>query len=187
MMYMPRISSSRIALHDLDDRQAGLRIERRAPELLEARARLRVVDALVIRKHHRDQARVRRALHVVLPAQRMQPGARASDLAGHQAERDQAARVVGAVHVLRDAHAPQDHRAFETSRKGARLRGSSPRVCRRPAPSLRGCSPRRSSSVPRSPPCGPAMNASLTSPSSTIVCIIAFSSATSVSGLNWSM
>ena len=49
----------------------------------------------------------------------MQPGARAADLAGHQRQRDQAARVVGAVHVLADAHAPQDHRAL---RRGVQAR-----------------------------------------------------------------
>jgi len=42
----------------------------------------------------------------------MQAGAGLADLAGHQRERDQAARVVGAVHMLRDAHAPEDHRAL---------------------------------------------------------------------------
>ncbi len=99
-------------VHDLDHGQARLGIECRAPQLFEARERSGIVDALVIRKHHRDQARVRRALHVVLAAQRMQAGAGAADLAGHHAQRDQAARVVGAVDVLRDAHAPQDHRAL---------------------------------------------------------------------------
>jgi hypothetical protein len=39
-------------------------------------------------------------LHVVLAAQRMQAAAGLADLAGHQAQRDQAARVVGAVDVL---------------------------------------------------------------------------------------
>jgi len=34
-----------------------------------------LVDALVIGEHHRDEPRVGGALHVVLPAQRMQPGA----------------------------------------------------------------------------------------------------------------
>jgi hypothetical protein len=51
-------------------------------------------------------------LHVVLATQRVQPGAGAPDLTGHQRKRDQAACVVGAVHVLRDAHAPQDHRSL---------------------------------------------------------------------------
>ena len=42
----------------------------------------------------------------------MQAGAGPPDLAGHQRERDQAAGVVGAVHVLADAHAPEDDRAL---------------------------------------------------------------------------
>src|SRR3546814_14519347 len=50
------------------------------------------------------------ALHVVLAPQRMQPGAGAADLAAHQRQRDQAARVVGAVSVLRHPHAPEDDR-----------------------------------------------------------------------------
>ena len=99
-------------VHDLDHGQARLAVELGAPELLESGAGLGVVHSLIVGIHHRDQARVRRPLHVVLPAQRVQPGAGAADLAGHQRERDQAAGVVRAVDVLRDAHAPEDHRAF---------------------------------------------------------------------------
>ena len=65
-------------------------------------------DRPVVGIEHRNQPDVRRALHVVLAAQRVQPGAGTADLAGHQRERDQAARVVGAVDVLRDAHPPED-------------------------------------------------------------------------------
>jgi hypothetical protein len=67
------------------------------------------IHALIIGEHHRDQAGVRCALHVVLPAQRVEPAARLADLPGHHAERNQAARVVGAVNVLGNAHAPQNH------------------------------------------------------------------------------
>ena len=49
----------------------------------------------------------------------MQPGAGAADLAGDQRQRDQAARIVGAVGVLRHAHAPEDDGAFG-ARIGAR-------------------------------------------------------------------
>ena len=42
----------------------------------------------------------------------MQAGAGTAHLAGHHRQRDQAARVVRAVDVLRNAHAPQDHRAL---------------------------------------------------------------------------
>ncbi len=49
----------------------------------------------------------------------MQPRARPADLAGDQRQRDQAARIVGAMGVLRDAHAPEDDRAFGAG-EGAR-------------------------------------------------------------------
>ncbi len=97
-------------VHDLDDREARIRIERRAPQLLEPLARLGRVHPLIVGIEHRNQARVRRALHVVLTAQRMQTRARLADLAGRERQGDQAARVVGAVDVLRNAHAPEDDR-----------------------------------------------------------------------------
>ncbi len=109
-------------VHDLDDGEALLRIELGAPGVLEAGADLRVLDRLVIGEEHRDEAGVGGALHVVLAAQRMQPGAGPADLAGDQRQRDQAARIVGAVGVLRDAHAPEDDRrlcAREFARHGA--------------------------------------------------------------------
>ena len=99
-------------VHDLDDREAALRIERLAPEVLVPAADVELLDGLVVREVHRNQARVGRALHVVLAAQRMQAGSGPADLAGDQRERDQAARVVGAVRVLRDTHAPENDRRF---------------------------------------------------------------------------
>ncbi len=108
-------------VHDLHDREARLRIERAAPQRLELGFRRAIVDALVVGIHHRDQADVGRALHVVLAAQRMQPGARAAHLAGEHRERDQAAGVVGAVNVLRDAHAPEDHRRARRREKARHL------------------------------------------------------------------
>ena len=42
----------------------------------------------------------------------MQAGAGTADVAGGEREGDQAARVVGAVHMLRDPHAPENHRAL---------------------------------------------------------------------------
>ena len=102
-------------MHDLDHGQAGLVVERarrHAPSLFEALARGLVGHSLVVRVHHRDQARVRCALHVVLSTQRMQPGAWPSDLASHQRQGDQASRVVGPVNVLRDTHAPKNHRGL---------------------------------------------------------------------------
>ena len=97
-------------VHDLDDGQPALVVERGLPQLLEFRADLGVLDRLVIGVDHRDQPGVGGALHIVLAAQRVQPGAGPADLAGDQRQRDQAARVVGAVDMLRDAHAPEDDR-----------------------------------------------------------------------------
>ena len=111
MMYMPLISPRLDRVHDLDDGQArACRVEARLPERLELGADIRVLDRLVVGKDHRDEAGVGGALHVVLAAQRMQPGAGTADLPGDHRQRDQAARVVGAVGVLRDAHAPEDDR-----------------------------------------------------------------------------
>ena len=97
---------------DFNHRQAALRIQRTAPKVLDRRAQVGVFDRLVVRQEHRDQPGVRRALDIVLPAQRMQAGARPADLAGDQRERDQATGVVGAVDVLGNSHAPEDDRAF---------------------------------------------------------------------------
>ena len=112
--------------HDLHHREAGLRVEGRAPELFEMGAPPVVVRALVVREHHRDQPGVGGALHVVLAAQGVQAGAGAPGLAAQQGQRDQAARVVRAVGGLRDAHAPEDHRragAGEHARHAADLLG----------------------------------------------------------------
>ena len=94
-------------------------IELDAPGLLVLRADVRVLHRLVVGEEHRNEAGVGGALHVVLAAQRMQPGAGPADLAGDQRQRDQAARIVGAVGVLRHAHAPEDDGAFG-ARIGAR-------------------------------------------------------------------
>ena len=99
-------------VHDLDHGLAALGIELDAPGGLVFGAGLGVLDRLVVGEEHRDQARVGSALHVVLAAQRMQPRAGPADLAADQRQRDQAARVVGAVGVLRHAHAPEDDRAL---------------------------------------------------------------------------
>jgi hypothetical protein len=139
-------------LHDLDHRQADLSVQRpgcELPGLLEALAHLRARDMLVVGQHHRDQAGVGRPLHVVLAAQRVQAGARAADLPGHQGQRDQAARVVGAVHMLADAHAPQDHRA-PGGGVGAPPRAAPARRCRRPAPSPPAYRPARCGAAHRS-------------------------------------
>ena len=86
----------------------ALRVELRAPRLLEQLPRAVLVHALVVRVEHRDQPGVRGALHVVLPAQGMQARARLADVAGDRAHGDQAAGVVRAGGVLGDAHPPVD-------------------------------------------------------------------------------
>ncbi|OPZ08090.1 MAG: hypothetical protein BWZ07_03215 [Alphaproteobacteria bacterium ADurb.BinA280] len=106
-------------IHHLDDREARLVVDRDAPQRFEMLPRGSVAHTLVVRQHHRYQASVRGALHIVLPAQRMQAGASATNLSGRHRQRDQATRIVGAVHMLTDAHAPEDHRRFRR-RVGAR-------------------------------------------------------------------
>ena len=101
-------------VHDLDHGETTHRIELLMPELFERRAQVGATDRLVIRQEHRNKTGIGGALHVVLAAQRMQPGAGTADLAGDQRQRDQAARVVGAVHMLADAHAPEDDRGLGT-------------------------------------------------------------------------
>ena len=112
MMYMPLISSACTASMISTTVLPRLGIERLAPGLLVFGADLRVLHRLVVGEEHRDQAGVGGALHVVLAAQRMQAGAGPADLAADQRQRDQAARIVGAVGVLRHAHAPEDDGAF---------------------------------------------------------------------------
>src|SRR4029079_7430728 len=66
----------------------------------------------IVRIKHGNEASVRSALHVVLTAQRMQAGAGSADLTADQGKRDQAACIVGAVHMLGYTHTPEDHGAF---------------------------------------------------------------------------
>ena len=99
---------------DLDYRQAGLIVElvdRHVPGFREALDGLGVIDALIVRIHHGNESGVRSALHVVLSAQRVQPRSRSADLSRHQGQRDETAGIVGAVNVLTDPHAPENHGA----------------------------------------------------------------------------
>ena len=56
---------------DLDHSQSGHVIELSIPQFFEFGVSLRVVNALVIGKHHRDQTGIGRALHIVLSTQWM--------------------------------------------------------------------------------------------------------------------
>ena len=100
-----------------------------------APAHVVAADRLIIRQEHRDQAGVGGALHVVLAAQRMQPRAGTADLPGDQRQRDQAARIIGAVHMLADAHAPEDDGGFRARVHPRHFAQASRPECRRSAPS----------------------------------------------------
>ncbi|MCV5649326.1 hypothetical protein OFN55_42030, partial [Escherichia coli] len=75
MMYMPRISPASAAFITSTTVRPG----RSSSGCGACRG---VGHALVVGQHHRDQARVRGTLHVVLAAQRVQAGARPADLPG---------------------------------------------------------------------------------------------------------
>ena len=96
-------------VHDLDHGQTRLRVQGDAPQGLEALPYLLVIDPLVVGEHHGNQAGVRRPLDIVLAAQGMESGPGTTDLSGHQRERNETARVVRAVDMLRNAHPPEDH------------------------------------------------------------------------------
>ena len=99
-------------IHDLDDGQTTLRINRLVPEPFERLAQIGSLDRLIVRQEHRNEAGVGGALHVVLTAQGMQTRTRTADLAGNQRKRDQTARIIGAVNMLANTHAPEDDRGF---------------------------------------------------------------------------
>ena len=119
---------------DLGDREPALGVELgTAPGVRELLARVVARHELVVGIEHRDQAGVGGALHVVLAAQRVQPGALPADVARDRAHGDQAARVVGAGRVLRDPHAPVDDAGARTCPRAGRPRGSCRRRRRRSA------------------------------------------------------
>ena len=78
---------------------------------LEAGAGLVVAEVVAAGQLGRDGAHVAAALHVVLPAQRDQPGAVPAHVPGEQRQVDQREHVVGGVVVLGDAQRPADLRA----------------------------------------------------------------------------
>ncbi len=98
-------------VRDLGRGQPWLRVQLAAPQRFETLPCRGILDALVVREGRGHQADVGCSLDVVLSANRVQPGARAPDLASEECQRNQATRIVGAVLALRDAHAPDDHRS----------------------------------------------------------------------------
>ena len=154
----------------------------RAPGRLELRADRGVGHRLVGGVEARQSARIRAALHVVLAAQRIQPGARPADVSAQQRQVGQRQGVVRAVRALADAHAPVHRRGL---RAGIDARGPADVVGRHAGDLL--------APTPASWPPGPptysskpsvraATNAWLASPSVTITCAIALNSALSVPG-----
>ena len=108
-------------IHDLDDGESALGIERGAPGRLEDLAQGRLLDRLVVRIDHRDEPRIGGALDIVLAAKRMKAGARSADLSRRERERDEATGVVRAVDMLRDAHSPENDRGARTRVKPRHL------------------------------------------------------------------
>ena len=107
-------------IHDLGHGETLLRRKiLRFPHIRKGRAHTIIHHRLIIRQEHRYQPGIRRALHIVLTTQRMQPGAGATHLARHQRQRNQAARIVSPVNVLRHTHPPENHTRF-CARKGPR-------------------------------------------------------------------
>ena len=109
-------------LDDLHHGQAGLAAERRPtwPRTAHARPRGRRAGS-----SDTSSGSGRRRSHPARCSGRAAgagSGAGPADLAGQQRQRDQAARVVGAVHVLAHAHAPRDDRALSW-RRHAHSRG----------------------------------------------------------------
>ena len=94
-------------VHDLHHRQAALRVERTAPEVLEPRANLAGLHRLVVGEDHGDEPRVRGALHVVLTAQRVQSGTRAADVPGNHRQGDEAERALSVPWVCCEIPIPQ--------------------------------------------------------------------------------
>ena len=95
-------------IEHVGDAQAGLGIERTAPQLLEHGARGVVGDVTVARQLVREGAHVARALDVVLAAQRVHADARTAEIAGRHREVGERHHRRRALAVLGDAEAIVD-------------------------------------------------------------------------------
>ena len=149
-------------VHDLDHREAGLRIERRAPELLEAlRCASGVVHALVVRDTSSgsgpSRTRPARCSGRAADAARC-PGRPTWPVIRHSAIRQRALSVPWTCCEM-----PMPHRIiepFEVAKSARHLADRLAPGCRRSAPSSPGGSPSRSPSAPRSRWCGRLTKAS---------------------------
>ena len=100
-------------VHDLHHRQAAGGVQIGClPEFFEERLVVGVIDPFVVGIHHGDESDIGGPLDIVLAPQGMQTGPGSANLAGQQGQGNQATCIVGAVDVLGDAHAPDDHRSF---------------------------------------------------------------------------
>jgi hypothetical protein len=103
------------ALHGLEhgaEMPSLFRIQLRTIRALEFRAQLRVLHVLKSRQAIRNCAHVAAALHVVLPAQRIEPAAVAPNVARQQPEINQRQHIVHCVVMLGDAEGPANLRAL---------------------------------------------------------------------------
>ena len=94
-----------------------------SPRRREPPARVLVaLEVLEARELVRDRAHVSPALHVVLPAERVEARAVAPDVAAEQREVDEREHIVDGVRVLGDPEGPADHRPVG-AREGVRRLG----------------------------------------------------------------
>ena len=101
-------------------RQARRAAGPRSPSAPRARRRSRASTGGAAGKRGRVAAHLGAALDARVAADRHQPAALAADEAARQRQVDDRAHVVLAALVLRDAHAPDEHRALGLARASAR-------------------------------------------------------------------
>ena len=106
----PSELAARHGLEHLGEVPAVLGRDRGAPRGLELGPGHRVLDVLEAGQLGREGAHVAAALHVVLPAQRVEPGAPPADVPAEQRQVDEGEHVVDTVVVLGDAERPADLR-----------------------------------------------------------------------------
>ena len=97
--------------HDFYHCVARCVVEWCIPKFLKPCVGSMVVDSLVIGKHHGNQTRIARTLDIVLSTQGMQTRTGLTDLPSHRDQCNKASRIVCSMHVLANAHAPQNHGA----------------------------------------------------------------------------
>ena len=99
-------------VHDFNDRVARLIVKRGVPKLFKPVVCLSIANPLIVGVHHWDESGIAGTLHIVLTAQWMQARTRLANLTRDGGQCNQATCVVGAVNVLADPHAPENHGGF---------------------------------------------------------------------------